>query len=121
MNNNFTSQARKVLNLAKEFAINFGHLHVGSEHLLLGFMNVKDSLAYKILTSRDIEEKEITDAVYDYMKFSKPLENFDDLVLTPRMSRIMQVSFKEAKRNRSKKAGSEHLLLSMLLEGDGVA
>ena len=120
---NFSKKAENVLKTAQEKAIMFGQYHIGTEHLLLALASVKDSVAYNLLKSRNIIIDNITPVIKEIMTFSESgvRPDISEIPKSPRLNRILQISSKEATRVRSEHIGTEHLLLAILLEGEGVA
>lgn len=123
MGSNFSKKAEIVLKKAQEKAVSLGQHHIGTEHLLLALAQVRDSVAYNLLKSRNISEDKIHAVIRETMTFPDKanVSKVTEIPKSPRLNRILQISSREAARVRSDQIGTEHLLLAILLEGEGVA
>ncbi len=119
MVNKFTQKAQLALNEALSAAEELGHSYVGTEHLLLGLMIQKESIAARILTLRGAKEKQLRQSIIDYVgigtKSPVSAEN-----MTPRLRYIIENASKEAERTKTRYVGTEHLLLSLMNRRDSV-
>ncbi|NLJ40285.1 MAG: ATP-dependent Clp protease ATP-binding subunit [Clostridiales bacterium] len=116
----FTEKAQKSLLYAQEEAKNMGHNYVGTEHVLLGLLREKEGAASKVLAELGIELEKMREYVVGLtgkgnFKFN---EGFG---YTPRTKRVMELSFYEARNLGHSYVGTEHLLLALVREGEGVA
>lgn len=119
--NNFTPRAQQVLVLAKREAKRFGHNYVGTEHLLLGIIKLGQGVAVSTLEAMNLD---IETVGYEIEKHSGPRQDTQqegDPPLTPRVKRVLALAAKEARTLNYNYIGTEHLLLGLLREGDGVA
>ena len=119
--NNFTPRAQQLLVLAKREAKRFGHNYVGTEHILLGIIKLGQGVAVSALEAMDLDMETIA---YEVEKHSGPGEDVQqegDPPLTPRVKRVLALAAKEAKTLNYNYIGTEHILLGLLREGDGVA
>ena len=119
--NNFTPRAQQVLVLAKREAKRFGHNYVGTEHLLLGLIKLGQGVAVAALQAMGLDLETVR---YEVEKHSGPGSNTQmegDPPLTPRVKRVLSLAAKEARALNYNYIGTEHLLLGLLREGDGVA
>jgi ATP-dependent Clp protease ATP-binding subunit ClpC len=119
--NNFTPRAQQVLVLAKREAKRFGHDYVGTEHLLLGLIKLGQGVAVAALRAMNLDLETVR---YEVEKHSGPGESTQvegDPPLTPRVKRVLTLAAKEARALNYNYIGTEHLLLGLLREGDGVA
>ncbi len=119
--NNFTPRAQQVLILAKREAKRFGHNYVGTEHLLLGLIKLGQGVAVAALEAMGLDLETVR---YEVEKHSGPSQNVKqegDPPLTPRVKRVLALAAKEARALNYNYIGTEHLLLGLLREGDGVA
>ncbi|HKJ68509.1 MAG TPA: Clp protease N-terminal domain-containing protein, partial [bacterium] len=121
MKNNFSKQVQLIIQHAKEEAIRLGHNYIGSEHLLLGMMQEEDSLAIGLLENAGVELEELRRAIQDAVQSSTSTITLGHLPLTKRAERILKNTYVEAQNFNSDIIGSEHLLLSIVKETDGVA
>ncbi len=118
---NFTPRAQQVLVLAKREAKRFSHNYVGTEHLLLGLIKLGQGVAVAALQAMGLDLETVR---YEVEKHSGPGQNMQmegDPPLTPRVKRVLSLAAKEARALNYNYIGTEHLLLGLLREGDGVA
>ncbi len=120
MENKFTEKAQRALTLALSHAQQFGHTYIGSEHLLLGLLEEKDSVASRMLFKRGITYIKIkADIQAMTVMGEKTSLSLSDL--TPRMRKIIENAYKLSEKNKQAMVGSEHLLYSLLSENDCIA
>lgn len=116
----FTDRARRVIVLAQEEARGLKHNYIGTEHLLLGLIHEGDGVAAKAMEMSGIKLDAVRGAVVDLIgEGDKPVEGH--IPFTPRAKRVFELSFREALQLGHNYIGTEHLLLGLLKEGDGVA
>lgn len=116
----FTERAQKALLYAQEEARNMGHNYVGTEHLLLGLLREKDGAAAKVLTDMGLDLDKMRNYIVQLV--GKGNYNFNEgFGYTPRTKRVMELSFYEARNLGHNYVGTEHLLLALVREGEGVA
>jgi hypothetical protein len=116
----FSDRARKVLTLAQDEALRFDHNYIGTEHLLLGLVREGEGVAARVLTGTGIELQKVRTAVeYIIGRGDKPVVG--EVGLTPRAKRVIELSIDEARRLGDRYIGTEHLLLGLLREGEGIA
>ena len=118
--NNFTPRAQQVLVLARREAKRFGHNYVGTEHLLLGLIKLGQGVAVAALQAMGLDLETVR---YEVEKHSGPGQDMKiegDPPLTPRVKRVLALAAKEARSLNYNYIGTEHLLLGLLREGDGV-
>ncbi len=116
----FTDQARRVLNLSQEAAQSFQHNYIGTEHLLLGLIDENEGVASQVLDNLGVQSAKIRDAI------EKIIGRGDRIVLgqiglTPRAKKVIELAVDEARRLDHHYIGTEHLLLGLLREGEGIA
>jgi len=116
----FTERARRVLSLAQEEAQRFNHDYIGTEHLLLGLLRERDGVAARVLESLGVELNAARDAV-DSAIGRGDLPVRGDLRLTPRTMYVLDLAVDEARRLNHHYIGTEHLLLGLVREGEGIA
>ena len=117
MENRFTKKAQNSLALALESAQSLGHSYIGSEHILLGLMEEKDSVASRMLQKRGLNHKKIKAEIFD-TRYEAERTSLSSKDLTPRARRIIENANKLSERNKQTFIGSEHLLYSLLGESD---
>ena len=116
----FTERAQTALRLAQECSAELGHGYVGSEHLLLGLIREGRGVAAKVLLAAGLEAEALKTAVARMVGVGAP-GGAPSQGLTPRCKKIIELSLSEAARLGHHYVGTEHLLLGILREGDGVA
>jgi len=116
----FTEKAQKALIYAQEEARALGHNYVGTEHMLLGLLREEDGIAAKVLKNMGADIDSVREEVVNLV--GKGNFNFNEgFGYTPRTKRVMELSFYEARNLGHNYIGTEHLLLGLLREGEGVA
>lgn len=122
MSNNFTPRAQQSLALAKKEAERLHHNYVGTEHLLLGLLKLGQGLAVKILTNVGVHLDDVYQAIEDNVGTgpSEPTQGGSS-PFTPRVKKVLALAEKEARKMNHTYVGTEHLLLGLIKEGDGVA
>ncbi len=114
----FTERAQKAIILSQQFAKQWGHNYVGTEHLLLGLLNEGEGIAAQALKNLQISEAEIQEKIIALIGYGE--ENVELLGFTPRTKRIFELSVAEARELGHNYVGTEHLLLGLIREGEGV-
>ncbi len=120
MVNKFTQKAQKAIAAALSFAEDLGHSYVGSEHLLLGLIAQKESIASRILILRGAKEEKIRQSIIDYMGIGSK-SNISAEEMTPRLRRIIESAVSESERARVRYVGTEHLLIALMNRRDCIA
>lgn len=116
----FTERARKVLTYAQEEAHRFGHNYIGTEHLLLGLVREGDGVAARVLVTMDVTLPKTRKAV-EFIVGRGDSMAAGEIGLTPRAKTVMELAVDEARRLNHHYIGTEHLLLGLLREGEGIA
>ncbi len=116
----FTDRARKVLTLAQEEATRFNHNYIGTEHLLLGLVHEGEGVAAKILSNLGVELNRVRSAV-EFMIGRGDRMLVGEIGLTPRAKKVIELAVDEARQLGHHYIGTEHLLLGLIREGEGVA
>lgn len=117
---NFTEKARISINEAHDSAARMGHNYIGSEHLLLGLVLEGSGVAAKVLEQNGITEEKIVQSIKNYVGTGNPMPENTNLPLTPRSKRIIEMSAAEARRLGHSYIGTEHILMAIIRDGDGV-
>ncbi len=116
----FSDRARKVLSLAQEEAQRFNHNYIGTEHILLGLVREGEGVAARVLSNLGVDLHKVRAAVeFIIGRGEKPPTG--EIGLTPRAKRVIELSVDEARQLTHNYIGTEHLLLGLLREGEGVA
>ena len=116
----FTERARRVLTLAQEEAQRFNHNYIGTEHLLLGLVREGDGIAAKVLANLGVETGKVRSAV-EFIIGRGDRAVLGEIGLTPRAKKVIELSVDEARRLNHHYIGTEHLLLGLVREGEGIA
>ena len=116
----FTERARKVLTLAQEEAQRFNHNYIGTEHLLLGLVREGEGVAAKVLSNLGIELTKVRSAV-EHIIGRGERQVMGEIGLTPRAKKVIELAVDEARRLGHHYIGTEHLLLGLIREGEGIA
>ena len=118
---NFTEKARISISEAHDAAAEMGHNYIGSEHLLLGLIREGSGVAAKVLEKNGITAEKVTEKINEYIGTAASLPQQTELPLTPRSKRLLEISALEARRLSHKYIGTEHILMAIIRDGDGVA
>ncbi|HEX9641221.1 MAG TPA: Clp protease N-terminal domain-containing protein, partial [Candidatus Krumholzibacteria bacterium] len=116
----FTERARRVLTLAQEEAQRFNHNYIGTEHLLLGLVREGDGVAAKVLANLGVELNKVRSAV-EFIIGRGDRAVLGEIGLTPRAKKVIELAVDEARRLNHHYIGTEHLLLGLVREGEGIA
>lgn len=115
----FTERAQKVLALSQEEALRLGHNNIGTEHILLGLIKEGEGIAAKALKSLDIDSEKIQQEVEQLI--GKGESTNQTIHYTPRAKKVIELSMDEARKLNHSYVGTEHILLGLIREGEGVA
>ncbi len=121
MYQNFTENARKVMSLANKEALRFNHDYVGTEHVLLGLIRVGTGVAAHVLRNLNVDSRSIRLEVEKMVPPGPETMTMGQLPFTPRAKKVLELSVEEAHALGHNYVGTEHLLLGLLRENDGVA
>ena len=121
MFNRFTERARKVIILAKEEAKRFNHDYIGTEHILLGLIREGEGVASAVLQNMGLSLDKIRLEIEKLVQPGPATVVSGDIPFTPRAKRVIELSMEEARQLGHNYIGTEHLLLGLLREGEGVA
>ncbi len=116
----FTERARKVLQLAQEEGQRFNHNYIGTEHILLGLVREGDGVAARVLNNLGVELHKVRAAVEFIIGRGDSIVT-GDIGLTPRAKSVIEFAVDEARRLNHHYIGTEHLLLGLIREGEGIA
>jgi len=116
----FTERARRVLTLAQEEALRFNHNYIGTEHLLLGLVREGEGVAAKVLGNLGVELNKVRSAV-EFIIGRGDRAVMGEIGLTPRAKKVIELAVDEARRLGHHYIGTEHLLLGLVREGEGIA
>ena len=119
--NNFTPRAQQVLALARKEADRFNHNFVGTEHLLLGLIKLGQGVAVNVLQKLGLDLETVRMEVEKQVGTGPDQKMIGNIPYTPRVKKVLALAAKEAKALNHTYVGTEHILLGLLREGDGVA
>lgn len=115
----YTERARKVIILAQDEAIRLRHNHIGTEHLLLGLLREREGIAARILESFDVG-LDVVRSELENLVDKTEYQGSREVAFTPRAKRVLELALDETRRLGHNYVGTEHILLGILREGEGV-
>ncbi len=116
----FSEEAKKVLTLAQDEAEKSHHSYIGTEHLLLGLIRQDEGLAAKVLAGLGVEIEEVRSTIESVLGRNERIRA-QQIIPTSRVKKVIEIAFQEAQRMRNGNVETEHLLLGLLIEGEGIA
>src|SRR5689334_7609544 len=119
--NNFTPRAQQVLQLARKEADGFNHNYVGTEHLLLGLIKLGQGVAVNVLQKMGLDLETVRMEVEKQVGSGPETKIVGNIPYTPRVKKVLALASKEARALNHSYVGTEHILLGLLREGEGVA
>ncbi len=117
----FTDRAKKVMNLARQEAQRFNHEYLGTEHILLGLVQEGSGVAANVLKNMSIDLNKIRTEVEKIVKTGPSMVTMGQLPFTPRAKKVLELSMEEAGNLGHNYIGTEHLLLGLIKENEGIA
>jgi len=117
----FTDRARKVMGLAKAEAQRLNHEYIGTEHILLGLVQEGSGVAANVLKQMNIDLKRIRNEIEKIVKGSPTMVTQGNLPFTPRAKKVLELAVEEASNLGHNYIGTEHLLLGLIKENEGIA
>ncbi len=120
MYDKFTENAKNAINLAREVAYRLSHNYIGTEHLLIGLMEV-EGVASRVLQENGVTVEKVLELVNQLIAPNNGVEMMDGGSFTPRSKRILDQSYKEAVKLKANLAGTEHILIALIKESDCIA
>ena len=121
MYDRFTNKARTALRLAEKAAKSLNQNYVGTEHILLGLIKEKTGTAAMVLKENGVEESKLTELIKDLIAPGHSITTREKEGYSPRAIKILEDSHKQAQRFHTELTGTEHILLSLIKEGENVA
>ena len=119
MTYNFTSRAKKAIEIANNAAIELGHRYIGTEHILYGLAKEGSGVASKVIEKQGITPEDILNITVELVGQETTIE--ETLGFTPRTKRVIENAFIEARKLGYNYIGTEHILIGLLREGDSIA
>ncbi len=120
MYDKFTENAKNAINLAREVAYRLSHNYIGTEHLLIGLLEV-EGVASRVLIENGVSVEKVLELVNQLIAPNNGVEMMDGGSFTPRSKRILDQSYKEAAKFKAPLAGTEHILIALIKESDCIA
>src|SRR5690606_24177651 len=117
----FTDRARKVMALANQEAQRFNHEYIGTEHILLGLVKEGSGVGANVLKNLDVDLRKVRLEVEKLVKSGPDMVTMGKLPQTPRAKKVIEFAIEEARNLNHNYVGTEHLLLGLLREHEGVA
>ncbi len=116
----FSERAKAALTLAQGEAEKSHHSYIGTEHVLLGLLREGDGLAARVLGSLGVEIDKVRSTIDSFLGAGERVV-VQQIIPTSRVKKVIEIAFEEAKRMNDTSVGTEHLLLGLLIEGEGIA
>jgi ATP-dependent Clp protease ATP-binding subunit ClpC len=116
----FSERARKVLSLAQEESQRLQHNYIGTEHLLLGLVSEREGVATKVLSNLGVDLNKVRSTIEAIIGRGDRVV-LGEIGLTPRAKKVIELAVDEAHRLNHRYIGTEHLLLGLVREGEGIA
>jgi ATP-dependent Clp protease ATP-binding subunit ClpC len=117
----FTDRAKKVMSFARQEAQKFNHEYIGTEHILLGLVQEGSGVAANVLKNMSIDLEKIRHEVEKIVKTGPSMVTMGQLPFTPRAKKVLELSMEEASQLSHNYIGTEHLLLGLIKENEGIA
>jgi ATP-dependent Clp protease ATP-binding subunit ClpC len=117
----FTDRAKKVMSFARQEAMKFNHEYIGTEHILLGLVQEGSGVAANVLKNMTIDLEKIRHEVEKIVKTGPSMVTMGQLPFTPRAKKVLELSLEEASHLSHNYIGTEHLLLGLIRENEGIA
>src|SRR5512147_2035958 len=117
----FTDRARKVMALANQEAQRFNHEYIGTEHILLGLVKEGSGVGATVLKNLDVDIKKLRLEVEKLVKSGPDMVTMGKLPQTPRAKKVIEYAIEEARALNHNYVGTEHILLGLLRESEGIA
>jgi ATP-dependent Clp protease ATP-binding subunit ClpC len=116
----FNEQAKKGLTLAQEEAERSHHSYIGTEHLLLGLLRVQDGTAFRVLTDLGVDIVTVREVIKSVLGRNERIL-IQSIIPTSRVKKVIELSFEEARRMGDSEVDTAHMLLGLIIEGEGIA
>ena len=116
----FTKSGERVIEISNDIAINLGHSYIGTEHLLYGLVKEKNGIACKVLEKQNINSKIVLEKIEEIIGKNNLVKIYN-VGFTPRLKKVIENAFNEAKKIGSDFIGTEHLLIGIIKEADSIA
>jgi ATP-dependent Clp protease ATP-binding subunit ClpC len=117
----FTERAKHVVSMAREEATRLGSEYVRTEHILLGLCKEPEGIAAKALDNLDVDIDQLAAEIESQVQPGNAMVSSDEIAFTPRAKKVLELAVEEARRFNHSYIGTEHILLGLLKEGEGIA
>lgn len=117
----FTERARKVILLARKEAARLNSEYIRTEHILLGLVKEQEGIAARALANLHVDLKSLLKEIERHVQRGNTLSSGDDIPFTPRAKKVLELAIEEARRLNHNYIGTEHILLGLIREGEGIA
>src|SRR5882672_9578047 len=117
----FNERAKRVLALAQDEAIRFNHNYIGTEHILIGLIREEEGVAARALRTLGVELDKARTALGFIIGRGEAATSPSEITLSPRTKKVIELAIDEARRLGSRSVGTEHMLLGLAREGEGIA
>jgi len=121
MHSKFSPRVQKVIQFSREEALRLGHDFIGTEHLLLGIVRLGEGTAVQILESLDVDLESIREMIEEIVDSTDNTMRIGNIPFTKKAERVLKVTYMEGKNLNADSIGTEHLLLAITREDDGIA
>ncbi len=121
MHSKFSARVQKVIQFSREEALRLGHDFIGTEHLLLGIVKLGEGQACKIIQSLDVELDAVREMIEEIVESSDAVMKIGNIPFTKKAERVLKVTYMEGRNYNAEQIGTEHLLLAIIKEDDGIA
>ena len=117
----FTERAKHVISTAREEATRLGSEYVRTEHILLGLCREPDGIAARALENLGVDIESLAMEIEQQVQRGNAVPSSDEIAFTPRAKKVLELSVEEARRFNHSYIGTEHILLGLVKEGEGIA
>ena len=121
MHSKFSAHVQKVIQFSREEALRLGHDNIGTEHMLLGIVRLGEGAAFQILQHLDAEPAQVRERILERVETNENLMKIGNIPFTKKAERVLKVTYLEGRSFNADQVGTEHLLLAIAKEDDGVA
>ncbi len=120
MTNRLSFRVQQVLRFSREEALRLGHDSIGTEHILMGILRLDEGMAVRIISNLGCDIDDLRETLEETSGTGSPTLKIVDIPFTKRAERVLRMSYHEGKQYNSELIGTEHLLLSLTKDVDGI-
>ncbi|MCA9783389.1 MAG: ATP-dependent Clp protease ATP-binding subunit [Candidatus Cloacimonetes bacterium] len=121
MHSKFSARVQKVIQFSREEALRLGHDFIGTEHLLLGMVRLGEGRACQLIQALDVSLDAIREMIEEIVESSDAVMKIGNIPFTKKAERVLKVTYMEGRNFNAEQIGTEHLLLAIIKEDDGIA